>query len=375
MTNRCDCIVAGLGAAGSAALYHLAVRGARVTGLDAHTPPHAHGSSHGETRMIREAYFEDPCYVPLVRRAYSLWHALAAESKTTLIEETGGVFAGGDDGEMVPGIFNAGQTHDIAVVELTPEERARRYPWLRPGGDMRILTEPRAGFLYPERCITAHLDGAIARGAVVHAGTALLGWSADGGGIDVETAGGRFSANRLILATGAWMTGPLAAAGVVAAVARQPLYWFRAADAKAVRAMPVWAVEFEKGRLLYGFPDRGRGLKVAIHDPGTPTTVETIDRTVHDEEIATIRALTARYLPGVFGDLLDTATCMYTNTPDGHFVIDTHPAHPNVLLVSACSGHGFKFASATGEAAAHWMLDGAPPLDLAAFSLGRFRRG
>ena len=375
MTQRFDCIVAGLGAAGSAALHHLALRGVRVAGFDAHTPPHTHGSSHGETRMIREAYFEDPCYVPLVRRAYDLWHRLAAESGTTLIEETGGVFAGRANGELLPGMRKAGAEHGIAIRAYSPAEQEHAFPWLTPDADMRTVTETRAGLLNPARCIRAHLDGAIARGAEVNTDQPVMSWKADGAGVEVETAQGRFGAGRLVLATGAWMTEPLARAGVTATVARQPLFWFCAADSTAARAMPVWAVEFETGRLLYGFPDRGSGIKVAIHDPGTPTTPETIDRTVHASEIDTIRALTDRYLPGVLGELIVTATCMYTNTTDGHFVIDTHPQHPNVLLVSACSGHGFKFASAVGEAAAQWTLDGAPQLDLAPFSRARFARG
>lgn len=372
MNRTYDCIVAGLGAAGSAALFHLARRGARVAGFDAHTPPHTHGSSHGETRMIREAYFENACYVPLVRRAYDLWHELAASSGMPLIEETGGVFAGRADGEMLPGIRVAAREYGIAVKELSRDGRSREFPWLRPADDMDALTEPRAGFLNPERCIQAHLDAAAGAGAELHAHEAVQAWSA-ADGVVVETVRGRYHARRLILATGAWMTGHLAQAGVTAAVARQPLFWFSSIDDAVARALPVWAVEFETGRLLYGFPDRGRGLKVAIHDGGTPATPDTIERRVLPREIDHVRSLTERFLPGLFGELLETATCMYTLTPDGHFVIDTHPAHADVLLVSACSGHGFKFSSAVGECAAQWTLDGAPALDLSPFSLARFR--
>jgi sarcosine oxidase len=374
MPHRFDCIVAGLGAAGSATLHYLATRGTRAVGFDAHTPPHNQGSSHGESRMIREAYFEDPCYVPLVRRAYDLWHQLAAESRTTIIQETGGIFAGPAAGELIPGMRIAGRRHDIALVELSSQECGNRFPWLRPDANMLTITEPRAGVLYPEACITAQLDAAQARGAVVHTHEPILQWSADKTQVQVETEHGTFTASRLVLATGAWMTAPLAAIGVTVTVARQPLFWFRALQPEVARALPAWAVEFETGRLLYGFPDRGRGLKRAIHEPGTPATPETIDRTVSDSEIGTIRRLTDQYLPGMMGELTETATCMYTNATDGHFIIDTHPEHPNVLLVSACSGHGFKFSSAVGEAAAQWMLDGAPQLDLAPFALRRFAR-
>ncbi|HEX5132332.1 MAG TPA: N-methyl-L-tryptophan oxidase [Candidatus Krumholzibacteria bacterium] len=373
MTTRYDCIVAGLGAVGSAALYHLAARGARVAGLDAHDPPHTLGSSHGESRMIREAYFEDPCYVPLVRRAYDLWHALQTEAGTTLIEETGGIYAGFDGDELVPGMIRAASEHAISVEKLSLDECTQRFPWLRPDPQMLCAVEPRAGLLHPERCISAHLAGARARGAAVRTDEALVAWRAHGDHIVVQTTAGTLLTDTLIMATGAAMPATVAEAGATAAVARQPLFWFEPADPGTARAIPVWAVEFEKGRLLYGFPDRGRGVKVAIHDPGMPTTPEGIDRIVHEREVARVRALCDRYLPGMLGALRETATCMYTNTPDGHFLIDAHPRHDNVLLVSACSGHGFKFASATGEAAAQWMLDGKPALDLSPFSLRRFR--
>jgi len=368
-----DCIVAGLGAAGSACLHHLAARGIRVAGFDAHTPPHAHGSSHGETRMIREAYFEDPCYVPLVRRAYELWHRLADETGETLIEETGGVFAGREDGELLSGMRRAGRDHGIALHEVTAEDRAQQFPWLRVDADMQTVTEARAGLLHPEACIRAHLGAPARRRAAIHTGEPILAWKADGGAVEVRTPKGRHHTHRLVLAMGAWMVEPLASAGVAAAVARQPLFWFSPRDPPTASSLPVFAVEFEPGRLLYGFPDRGRGLTGAVHDPGTPATPETIDREVHGAEVSAIRSLTDRYLPGMLGELRETATCMYTNAPDGHFIIDTHPAHPNVLLVSACSGHGFKFASAIGEAAAQWITDGAPQLDLSPFSLWRFR--
>jgi sarcosine oxidase len=368
-----DCIVAGLGAAGSAALFHVSGRDARVAGFDAHTPPHQLGSSHGESRMIREAYFEDPRYVPLVRRAYHLWHKLATDADAVLIEETGGVFTGRDGDELLPGIRLAAGLHDIAIREYSATDAARAFAWLKPSADMDTLTEPRAGLLNPERCIRAHLDGASRRGATLHHNEAVTDWHAGGDGVIVETANGRYQTQRLIVATGARMVAPLAAAGVNASVARQVLYWFHPADAVAARALPVFAVEFEKGRLYYGFPDRGRGIKVAIHDPGTPTTPDTIDRAVHPREIDAIRGLAERYTPGLVGALRETATCMYTNTPDGHFLIDEDPRLPGVILVSACSGHGFKFASAVGEAAAQWALDGKPALDLSAFSLSRFR--
>ncbi len=367
-----DAIVVGLGAMGSAALYHLARRGARVAGFDAYTPPHALGSSHGETRMIREAYYEDARYVPLLRRAYALWHDLARDAGTELIVETGGVFAGPPGGAFVAGIERAGREHTIAIERLAGAALAARAPWLRVPTDMVALTEPRAGYLHPERCIDAHLRLASAAGAEVHVEQPVDAWRADGDGMVVETKRGRYAAARVILCAGAGMTEWLATAGVAATVTRQPAFWFHhAGDGASLDC--VWAIQIDEQRLLYGFPDVGGGLKAAIHYGGSPTTWQSVDRRVDRAEADEVVALLARYLPGVHGDLMRAVACIYTNTADLHFAIGAHPARAHALLVSACSGHGFKFASAIGEAAAQWALDGSPQQDLSLFSLDRLR--
>ncbi len=371
------CIVVGLGAAGSAALYHLARRGVPAVGFDAHTPPHALGSSHGQTRMIREAYYEDPRYVSLVRRAYELWHALADESDVRLIDETGGVFAGRPWEEFIAGIRRSAAEHGIPAKTIARNDQATQFPWLRPDGDMVIVTEPRAGYLQPERCISAHLEGARARGAVVHTDEPVIAWHADGSRVTVETPARRCTADRLILCAGAWMASVARDLGVPLTVTRQTLFWFRPrgdGSAFAPDRFPVWAVEFTPGKLLYGFPDLGDGLKIAIHYGGTPTTADAVDRTVTTHEVREMTELVARYVPEAAGDVTKSAVCLYTNTPDLHFLVDTHPASAHVLVVSACSGHGFKFASAVGEAAAEWAVDGAPNQDLSLFSLSRFKR-
>jgi sarcosine oxidase len=372
MTEQVHTIVAGLGAMGSAALYHLAARGLPVAGFDRFAPPHSMGSSHGETRMIREAYYEHPAYVPVVRRAYDLWHELAARTGTPMIVETGGVFAGPVDGELVPGVRLAARTHGIPIEELARGDAGRRFPWLRFDEGMEIVAEPRAGFVYPERCIAAHLELAAQHGAQVHADEPVQSWRMEGFEVVVTTARGDHHCERLILATGAWMVDTLAEIGVQTVVERQPLYWFRAVD--GVRApATVWALEFDHGKLLYGFPGSETGIKVAIHYGGVQrTTAEQIDRTIHDEDSAHLRKFADHYLPGILGEIARADVCMYTNTPDLHFIFDTHPRHASVLVVSACSGHGFKFSSAIGEAAAQWAQDGAPALDMSLFSLDRF---
>jgi sarcosine oxidase len=370
-----DAVVVGVGAMGSAALYHLARRGANVAGFDAYTPPHAFGSSHGESRMIRESYYEDPRYVPLLRRAYTLWHELARDAGESLIEETGGVFAGLPDGQLIAGIERAGREHTIPIERFSNEACAARVPWLRLGRGMTALAERRAGLLRPERCIAAHLRLATEAGADIHTDEAVETWRADGDGFVVETQKGRYRTARLVLCAGAGMTDWLAAAGVAANVTRQTMFWLRPArdpEAFALGSFPVWAIQIDDQRLLYGFPDLGSGLKVAVHYGGVPTTWQTVDRTVTENDANEVEGLLDRFLPGVRGERLRAAVCIYTNTPDLHFVVDAHPAHSKVLLVSACSGHGFKFASAIGEAAAQWTLEGAPRLDLSLFSLERF---
>ena len=370
--QRYDVIVAGLGAMGSAALYHLAGRGASIAGFDRFAPPHSMGSSHGETRMIREAYYEHPGYVPLVRRAYDLWHELSTRETTPLIVETSAICAGPRDGELVPGILRAAAEHSIPVEILTHADAATRFPWLHIPEEMEIVTERRAGFVYPERCITAHLTGAAANGAGVFTDEPVLEWIPQGDGILVKTARGEYATGRLILATGAWMIESLKSIGIEAVVERQPLFWFRPNPGCALPET-VWALEFEHGKLLYGFPANETGVKIAIHYGGVQRTApDEIDRKIHREDSRHLREFADRHVPGALGKIARSEVCMYTNTPDLHFIFDAHPRDANVLVVSACSGHGFKFSSAIGEAAAQWARDGAPQIDMSLFSLSRF---
>jgi len=372
MPDRYDVAVAGLGAAGSATLYHLAKRGLRVIGFDTHTPPHPHGSSYGESRMIREAYYEDPGYVPLLRRAYTLWHDLAAEAHRELIVETGGVFAGPPDGELIRGAIESARAHGIPIDVMNRHERASLFPWLSIPGSMAALTEPRAGFLRPEACIEAHLRGAEAYGAVVRNEEGISNWDASGSGVKIETPAGTVHAQSIVVCMGAWMTSLLSLFDIRATVTRQTLHWFDAAPDRPHYPDRVYAIEIARGRLLYGFPDIGTGLKAAIHYGGVPTDPNSVDRTLGEEDTRPLEFALSSYLPGVMGRHARGSVCMYTNTPDLHFVIDRHPHHDNVTIVSACSGHGFKLTSAIGEAVAQWMVDGKPEIDLSLFSIDRF---
>ena len=370
--ERFHTIVAGLGAMGSATLCHLARQGLPAAGFDRFAPPHALGSSHGESRMIREAYYENPRYVPLVRRAYELWHELSALAGEPLIHETGGVYAGPPDGELVSGMLSAAREHGIGITTLTRESATDQFPWIHFDESWRIIREPRAGFVFPEKCIAAHLKIAAGHGAKIHPNEPVTSWEARKDGVIVSTARGEYEAERLILCTGAWMIDTLHGLGIETLVERQPLFWFEPNTTS--RPSAVWALEFEHGKLLYGFPATEAGIKVAIHYGGVQrTTPEAIDRTLRDEDVQLLRRHANHYIPDLLGDLSRADVCMYTNTPDLHFVFDAHPQHNNVLVVSACSGHGFKFSSAIGEAAAQWSRDGAPQADMSLFTLARFK--
>jgi sarcosine oxidase len=365
-----DVAVVGLGALGSAAAYHLAARGQRVLGLDRHAPPHALGSSHGGTRIIREAYFEHPLYVPLVQRGYELWAALERESGRSLLRITGGLNLGRPGGVLVAGARRSAEEHGLPHGLLDAAEVRARYPALHPDDGMVGVWEPRAGILDPEACVAAHLEAAASRGASLRYDEPVLRWSADAHGITVASARGEHRARRVIFAAGAWIRSLLPDLHLPVTVERQVQFWFSTrdrADAFAPERCPVHLWELDGGRYFYGVPDLGHGVKLAMHHGGDVTDPDRVRRAVGDDEVAALRTLIRRYVPAADGPLLDAAVCLYTNTPDGRFWIDAHPTHPGVLVASACSGHGFKFASAIGEILADLVTRGETGFDIAPF--------
>lgn len=353
---------------GSAAAYHLAQRGARVLGLDRFRPPHAFGSSHGQTRIIREAYFEHPAYVPLVQRAYTLWHELESKSGTKLFLQTGGLMIGASDGVVVSGSRLSAQTHRLPFEELSAAEVRRRFPALRPAENMVGILEPRAGILFPEKCVAAHL--AHATKAQLNYDEQLIRWKVDNGGVHLITDKGEYSCANLVLSAGSWIKQLVPELPMM--IERQVLFWFAADQPQLFQPnrCPIHLWEQSPGKYFYSFPDLGTGVKVAGHHEGEITEPEKINRTVLPYEVAKMRKIVQPYLPSLTDRCLESVVCMYTNTPDGHFLIDRHPAHPQVLLVSPCSGHGFKFSAAIGETVADLILNGQSKFDL---SLFRFR--
>jgi len=353
---------------GSAAVYHLAKRGARVLGIDRFHPPHAFGSSHGQTRIIREAYFEHPAYVPLVQRAYVLWDELAPQTGTQLFMQTGGLMIGAPQSAVVAGARLSAETHRLPFQVLSAEEIHRRFPALRPAEEMIGILEPRAGILFPEKCIAAHLDHAT--GAELNFHEQVARWEIQGGEVQVVTDKDTYACSHLVLSAGSWLKQLVPELPLV--VERQVLFWFGSSDPGLFQPhrCPIHLWEHSPDKYFYGFPDVGNGVKVAGHHEGEITDPDKINRTVSSQEIKGMQQLVLPFVPALTGPCIESVVCMYTNTPDGHFLIDRHPAQPQVLLVSPCSGHGFKFSAAIGEVVADLVRDGRSRFDL---SLFRFR--
>lgn len=374
--DRYDAIVVGLGAMGSAAAWRLARRGLRVLAFDSYTPPHTLGSTHGRSRIIREAYFEHPSYVPLVRRAYELWEETERDAGQQLLLRTGGLMIGRPDGEIVSGALASAREHDIEHELISADELRQRYPVLVPGRDMVGVLEKRAGVLYPEQCIQSQLRLAMDAGAGLRLNERIESWSADSSGIEVRSAsGGTHHADRLVLAAGPWASELLQEHDVPLEVERQLMAWFDPVEAEGFgpQQCPIAVWDDPDGCAFATFPDLGDGVKIAIHHAGETTNPRDVDRTPRSADEAATRKLLARFLPAANGTLREAAVCLYTNTPDQHFIIDHLGESRRVVLASPCSGHGFKFASAIGEAVTALVLGESPPVDISLFRLNRFR--
>ncbi|WP_422747288.1 N-methyl-L-tryptophan oxidase [Mycobacterium sp. WMMD1722] len=362
-STHADVIVVGLGGMGSAAAYHLATRGQRVLGLERFTPAHDRGSSHGGSRIIRQSYFEDPAYVPLLLRAYELWDKLAADSGREVYRMTGGLFLGDPGCLTVAGSQRASREWGLPHEMLDAAEIRSRFPQFTPRPGDVALYEAKAGFARPETTVQAHIDLAETAGATLRFGEEVTGWSETAQGVEVRTADARYTAGQLVICPGAWAPTLLAQFGIPITVERQVLYWFDPLGGTAAfEDLPIFISEDASGAQIYGFPaidGPAGGVKVAFFRNGVECTPETIDRTVHDAEISEMRTEASRLLPALDGPLVHSATCMYSNTPDQHFVIARHPDCSNVTVACGFSGHGFKFVPVIGEILADLATTGS----------------
>ncbi|MCS6915573.1 MAG: N-methyl-L-tryptophan oxidase [Myxococcales bacterium] len=373
--RRYDFIVIGIGGMGGAALYHLAQRGVRVLGLERFSIGHDRGSSHGGTRIIRRAYFEHPAYVPLLIRAYHLWQELEAQTGQVLLHRCGLLVCGPADGAVVAGVRRSAREHGIVVEELTPEEAGSRFPGFSVSKELTVLLEPEAGFLRVEACVRAHVMQALARGAELHEGERVHRVTADGTGVVIETDNGRYSAAGAVICGGPYSGTLLAELGLPLQVRRKLMFWYGVTEPayRLERGCPTFAFDTPNG-FFYGFPVHGpEGLKVAEHTGGAEVAdPDMLDRSLRPGDEEPVRAFLVRHLPqAAQAPLQAHEACMYTMTPDEHFVIDRHPQHPQIVYAAGFSGHGFKFASVIGEVLADLAASGRTSHPIAFLSAAR----
>ena len=375
MAQEFDCIVIGVGAMGSATLYNLAKRGRRVLGLEQFDIPHAEGSSHGVNRIIRLAYYEHPSYVPLLRRAYELWSEIESIAGEQLIYKTGSIDTAPAGHEVFEGSLESCLLHDIPHRVLNHAQINEQFPGYQlPVGHMGILQQD-GGFVLSERSIVAYANAAMSEGAEIHAREVVSGWEPDRGGVRVFTDRGEYSAERLVITAGAWTSGLMPILEGLAVPERQVLAWLQPIDGSLYtpEVFPVFNAYFDEGR-YYGFPVFGiPGFKVGrYHHLEEIIDLDSTIKTVNGEDEALLRSAVEKYFPKANGTIMTLKTCMFTNTPDEHFIVDSLPGNTQVVVAAGFSGHGFKFASVIGEILSDLAIKGETEHDIDLLKIDRF---
>ena len=373
-----DVIILGLGAMGSAAAQHLAERRKNVLGIEQFTPAHDKGSSHGGTRMIRQAYFESPAYIPLVLRAYELWQRLERDAGAKLLNITGGLILGSARGQLISGGIAAAEAHGIKYSVLTRSEIHARFPAITPLDEDVGVYEELAGYLFPEECIRAQLKVAAQNGADLHFDEKVIGWTALSNRVEVATSRGIYQARHLVITAGPWANEAMLGLFPLR-VTRQVMTWIQplsGVDPFLPERFPVFLCESPDGSWPgYGFPavdGASGGVKTAIHGSDIECTPDTVDRGIHEVDCRDVIVKLRPRFPALDGEILKAQTCLYTMTPDEHFVIGPHPQLPSVSLACGFSGHGFKFAPVVGEVLADLAITGKTRHPIEIFSPTRF---
>ena len=376
--NRFDTIVVGVGGMGSATCYQLANRGQRVLGLEQFDIPHTQGSSHGYTRIIRLAYYEDPAYVPLLRRAYELWAEIESEAGEQLFHRTGSVDVGTETSQVFSGSLASCIEHQIPHEVLAGTELNRRFPGYQVPDDYRALYQPDGGFLLPERATIAFVEAAQRLGAVVHAREKVLEWEPVGEGVRVKTDRSVYEAGALVFTAGAWNGSLLPELVKLAVPERQVLAWLQPHQPELFtpERFPVFNMQVD-GERYYGFPVFGvPGFKFGkyrhLYEQGPP---ESFDWEPNAADEAVLREYAAEMFPSGNGPTMSLKTCMFTNSPDDHFIIDLLPETPQVSVAAGFSGHGYKFASVIGEIMADLATERNTQHDIRLFRWDRFGAG
>ena len=374
-SHHYDAIVIGLGGMGSAALYQLAQRGKRVLGIEQFGIAHDKGSSHGVTRIIRLAYHEHPSYVPLMRRAYELWRDLEASASEQILHITGSIDAGPPGSSYFSGSLQSCEEHDLPHETLTSAELAKRFPGYSLPSETMAVFQDQGGFLLPERCISLFVERAQELGATVHTNERTLEWHPTANGVRVRTVRGEYEAETLVISAGAWASKLLPGLGESAVPERQALAWFETLRPEffTPEAFPVFNLMVDEGN-FYGFPEFGiRGFKLGrYHHLEEIVDPDEIDRDPNAQDEALLRGFTEKYFPDAAGATSSMKVCMFTNSPDEHFIIDRLSESPQVVVAAGFSGHGFKFSSVVGEILADLAVDGATSHDIGMFRVSRF---
>jgi sarcosine oxidase len=375
VAERFDAIVLGLGGMGSASTFHLARRGWRVLGLERFDVLHPYGSSHGVNRIIRLAYSEHPSYVPLLRRAYELWHELENLHGRQLLYTTGSLEGGLPESDVFAGAKHAAELHHLSHEVLTGEEVNRRWPAFRLPSDHRLVYQPDGGFLASEECILAHVRQGLTAGAQLHWREQVLEWGPLQDGVWMRTDRDRYEAGRLVVCAGSWLGKLFPEMAALAVPERQVLAWLQPTRPErfALGAFPVFNTQVEEGH-YYGFPEWGiPGFKFGrYHHLEEQVDPDAMDREPNAKDEQILREFARRYFPDGEGPTVALKACLFTNTPDEHFILDVLPDHPQVVVASACSGHGYKFCSVVGEITADLATSGRTGHDLELFKLSRF---
>jgi sarcosine oxidase len=358
---------------GSSVSYNLARRGLRVLTLERFGLNHELGSSHGRTRVIRLAYFEDPRYVPLLRRAFASWDELAQRSGSHVLERTGGLMIGREDGRLVAGVLRSARLHSLPHKLLDAREVMNQFRVLRLTEEQCAVHEENAGALFPDKCISSFFSLAQESGCEFHFSERVTRWKPHPEDVEVETEKGAYEADKVVFTAGPW-TGSLLPGLLPLSCERQVQFWFEppADETFSNDRMPIFILEEDSSHYFYGVPDFGHGVKVARTHGGTSVDPEEMERRVTEADLAPVKGFIERRLPSLNPSPIASSPCIYTNTPDSNFVVDFHPQDERVVVISACSGHGFKFASVMGEVAADLVTGRSSELDVSFLRIGRF---
>ena len=375
--NIYDVIIIGLGAMGSAASYYLSKNGVKVLGLDTYEPPHKLGSSHGHTRVIREAYHEGTSYVPIVKRAYELWNELDHEIEDKLILEYGGMYLG-DDGKYLSDAKKSAKKYDIPITEFSSKEIKEKYNILNPPNNFKGLLENRSGAVFPEKAISNFLSKSINNGSSHNYNEKVIGWEKQSKFYKVETDKNNYFAEKLIFSSGAWIKNLVPSLKLPVKIERQVLFWFdpiKDKDKFHYSNMPNTGWDLDNGMEFYTQPNiENKGFKVAMHHNGKFISENDLNRESNADDLSIVKNFLEEYIPLANGKLIDSRVCVYTNTPDLDFIIDFYPNDENIIICSPCSGHGFKFTPAIGEICSELVINNGTNYDLSEFSIKRLMK-